>query len=363
MAFSASWRFRPHASCITFSCPSPWLAIRYNYPMSSPQPTEPSNVKRQLFADGTLVVVTLIWGSTFVLVKDVLNQISPMVLLAARFAFGVVALALVLLLLRRWRGFTMRELAWGSLVGVALWAGYAFQTVGMQWTTASNAGFLTGMSVALVPILGVPILKQIPSRWAWVGVVLAITGLAMLSLRFDEGLSMSIGDLLVLGCAVAFTFQIVLISYVAHFGDPVRLTLVQVLVAGVLSAASALLFERPVSGLSADVWLGIAFLGIVVTALTIVVMMTVQRFTPAAHAALIFTLEPVFAAIFGIWLQGDRLTAVGWSGAALILAGMLVAELGPYAWGYLSVRRLGRAHPRYASNTKDSPGLADGRKL
>ena len=300
--------------------------------MASPLSSQSANVKRQVWADGTLVVVTLIWGSTFVMVKDVLEQVSPMVLLAARFGFGAVSLALALVVLRRWRGFTMRELAWGSVVGVALWAGYAFQTVGIQWTTASNAGFLTGMSVALVPILGVPILKQVPSRWAWVGVTLAIVGLAMLSLRLDEGLSVNIGDALVLGCAVAFTFQIVLISYVAHFGDAIRMTLVQILVAGVLSAGSAAIFERPSEGLSAPIWAAIAFLGVVVTAMTIVVMMTVQRFTPAAHAALIFTLEPVFAALFGIWLQGDRLTSWGWLGATLILTGMLVAELGPYVW-------------------------------
>lgn len=339
------------------------FVIRYNYHMAALHSSESPNVKRQVLADSTLVFITLIWGSTFVLVKDVLDHVSPMVLLAARFAIGVVALALVLLVLRRWRGLTMRELAWGSVVGVALWGGYAFQTVGMQWTTASNAGFLTGMSVALVPILGIPVLRQVPGRWAWIGVVLAIVGLAMLSLRFDEGLSVNIGDVLVLGCAVAFTFQIVLISYVAHFGDPIRMTLVQVLVAGVLSAASVALFERPVPGLTAEVWAGIAFLGIVVTAMTIVVMMTVQRFTPAAHAALIFTLEPVFAAIFGIWLQGDRLTAIGWTGAALILSGMLVAELGPYVWNYLAARRLRLTYPRYAGNTKESSGLADGRKL
>jgi len=290
---------------------------------------EAPNVKRHLVADGTLVIVTLIWGSTFVMVKDLLDVVPPMVLLASRFAFGAVALVLALVVMRRLRGLTVLELAWGSLVGVALWAGYAFQTVGMQWTTASNAGFLTGMSVALVPILGVAMLKQVPSKWAWVGVILAIIGLGMLSLRFDDGLSVNIGDVLVLGCAVAFTVQIVLISYVSHLGDGVRLVLVQVLVAGILSAVSAIIFEQPVSGLTLEVWVGIAFLGIIVTALTIVAMITVQRFTPAAHAALVYTLEPVFAALFGIWLQNDRLTAVGWTGAALILFGMLLSELGP----------------------------------
>ena len=326
--------------------------------MTPPPLTSGHNPKRQALADGTLAVVTLIWGSTFVMVKDVLDHVSPMVLLAARFGFGAVALALILLVLRRWRGFTVREVLWGALVGVALWGGYAFQTVGMQWTTASNAGFLTGLSVALVPILGIPILKQVPHRWAWVGVVLAVVGLAMLSLRFDRDVSVNTGDVIVLGCAVAFTFQIVLISYVAHFGDVIRMTLVQILVAGVLSAVSAAMFERPVrGGLSPEVWAAIAFLGVVVTALTIVVMMTVQRFTPAAHAALIFTLEPVFAAVFGIWLQSDTLTGWGWTGAVLILAGMLVAEIGPVVQRSYKPQVSSPRSQIYSANPKLDPEL------
>ncbi|MDQ3930238.1 MAG: DMT family transporter [Chloroflexota bacterium] len=284
---------------------------------------------RQLWADGLLAVVTLIWGSTFVLVKDTVEQVPVMTFLAARFAVGGLVLASAVLLLRKWRGLTLRELGWGGIIGAALWAGYAFQTLGLQGTTASKAGFITGLSVVLVPVLGLFLLRHRPGTWAWLGIALATSGLALLSLRLDERLEVSRGDLLVLGCAAAFATHIVLIARVP-WADPLRLTTVQVIIAGLLNALSAVLFGQQVSQMSQEVWASVLFLGIAATALAFVVQVSVQRFTTATHTALIFTLEPVFAAIFGWWLDGDVLMLSGWAGAALILTGMLVTELLPY---------------------------------
>ncbi len=277
-----------------------------------------------------LALVTLVWGSTFVLVKDMVEQVPPMMFLAARFAIGGVALAIITLVARRWRGLSMRELGWGIVIGVALWAGYSLQTLGLQKTTASNAGFITGLSVVLVPVLGLFILKHRPGIWTWSGVISATTGLALLSLRFEGGIRANSGDLLVLGCAVAFSIHILLISSAAQWCDPLRITTVQVLVAGLLNALTSLLFEGRIQGMSAEAWTAAAFLGLAATAAAFLIQVTVQRFTTASHTALIFTLEPVFAAIFGYWLDGDQLALTGWLGATLILAGMLVAELVPY---------------------------------
>ncbi len=310
---------------------------------------EQKRVRRQLLADGALLGVTLIWGSTFVLVKDIVEQVPPMLFLSVRFALGALALALVALLARRWSGLTMSEVAWGAVIGTALWAGYALQTIGLQWTTASNAGFITGLSVVLVPVLGIFVLRHTPDGWAWVGVALATAGLALLSLRPDQGMTLNVGDLLVLGCALAFALQIVLVARVAGWADPLRVTMVQVLVAGLLNAVAALLFERPASGLSAEIWAGAAFLGVAATALAITIQMSVQSFTTAVHTALIFTMEPVFAAVFGFWLQGDRLGLSGLVGAAFILGGMLLAELGPQ----LHARLTGRTADGLASVHRD----------
>lgn len=292
---------------------------------------------KQLSADLMLALVTLAWGSTFVLVKEMVEQVPPMMFLAVRFAIGGAALAAVTLLARRWAKLSLRELRWGTVIGVALWAGYSLQTLGLQKTTASNAGFITGLSVVLVPVIGLFILRHRPDAWTWLGVVSATMGLALLSLRFEGGIKANSGDLLVLGCALAFAIHILLVSRAALWCDPLRLTSVQVLVAGLLNALTSLLFEGRAQGLSVDAWSAAAFLGLVATAAAFLIQVTVQRFTTATHTALIFTLEPVFAATFGYWLAGDQLAPTGWLGAALILAGMLVAELVPY------IKRRGRA--------------------
>jgi drug/metabolite transporter (DMT)-like permease len=298
----------------------------------TPDPTVPqSDTRRQIIADASLVFVALIWGATFVLVKDVIEQVPTMLFLAMRFTFAGVALALVMLPLRRWSGLTRAELGWGTVLGVALYSGYTLQTLGLRSTTASNGGFITGLSVVLVPVLGIFVLRQVPRAWSWLGVLFATTGLALLSLNFDTGVRINEGDALVFGCAIAFAIHILLVSKVAGGADPLRLTLVQIIVTGVLSALTSILFEPTVSAVpSGEVWAGTIFLGVAATAFAITIQVTVQRFTSAVHTVLIFTLEPVFAAAFGMWLQGDRLGPIAWGGAGLILTGMLVAELGSY---------------------------------
>ncbi len=306
-------------------------------------PHDKAHVKRQLQADGALAVVTLIWGSTFPLVKDVVQQVPPMTFLSVRFMLGAVALAIVTVMVRRWRGLTLRELRWGLLIGLFLWVGYALQTIGLQFTTASNGGFITGLSVVFVPIFGFVLFRQKPRGWALLGVVMATVGLALLSLRIEEGVRVNVGDALVFGCALAFAMQIVAIAHVASWADPFRLALVQITTAGMLNAVSALVVEKPLAGLSIEIWASAAFLGIAATTVAIVIQVSVQRFTTAVHTALIFTLEPVFAAMFGVWLQGDRLGFVALTGAVLILSGMLVAELAPQLWAARQSRRVGEA--------------------
>jgi drug/metabolite transporter (DMT)-like permease len=281
-------------------------------------------------ADGALVAVTFIWGSTFVLVKDLVAQVPPMFMLTIRFAIGALALTLLITLARRWSGFSMRELGWGALMGLAIGLGYAFQTVGLQYTSASNAGFITGLLVVIAPVLGIFILRQMPTNWAVLGLVMATMGLAMLSLRLDDGIRANWGDAIVLACSFAFAFQVVMLAHVSRLYDPVRLAMVQILVAGILNGIGSLIFETTPSTVGVDVWAGAAFLGIMASAVGIGVQSSVQSYTTVIHASLIFTLEPVFAAIFGFWLQGDRLGLIALAGAALIISGMLIAELGPY---------------------------------
>jgi drug/metabolite transporter (DMT)-like permease len=304
----------------------------------------PPNPHRQLLADGALVVVTLIWGATFVMIKDVLEQVPTMLFLAVRFAFGALSLALVITLARRWRGMSWRELRWGTLIGVVLWLAYALQTVGLEYTTATNAGFITGLYIVLVPLFALPVLKERPGGWAVIGLALATLGLCLLGLRLDQGFALNAGDAMVLGCAVGFALQVVLVARVAHWADPLRMAMLQIAVAGVLNCLTSIAFERPVPGMGLEIWAAAAFLGVAATGLAIALIQYVLRFTSTIHAALIFALEPVFAAVFGVWLQNDYLGVAGIVGAVLILVGMLLAELGPNLrpWGSkLGLPRLG----------------------
>jgi drug/metabolite transporter (DMT)-like permease len=209
-------------------------------------------------------------------------------------------------------------------MGLALFAGYALQTFGLRLTTPAKAGFITGLSVAIVPVLSTLVLRQRLGRGAWLGVGLATAGLALLSLQAD--LSMSPGDLLVLGCAVAFACQILLTGRFAPHYDPLLLTFGQILVVTLLAGIAGWFLESP-SAPSGSVVLAAAFTGVLATSLAFGVQTMAQRFTSPTRTALVFATEPVFAAIFSFLLIGEVLGLRQLVGCALILAGMVTAEV------------------------------------
>jgi drug/metabolite transporter (DMT)-like permease len=287
--------------------------------------------RRQLGADGALLLVTMIWGATFVMVKDAVSAFPVFSFMAVRFALAALALApLVVWQSRRSQGRrapTVRPrsvLAPSLVIGFALFAGYAFQTAGLQLTTPAKAGFITGLSVVIVPIGAAVALRQPPPRNAWFGVGLATLGLALLSLTANLGIQP--GDLLVLGCAFSFAAHILLLGHFAPQHDPMRLALGQILVVGVFSTLAAWLFDDP-TPLPDSVLFAAAFTGVLATAVAFGIQTVAQRFTTSTHTALIFAAEPVFAGLFSLLLIGEVLGPRQLVGCALILAGMLVAEL------------------------------------
>jgi drug/metabolite transporter (DMT)-like permease len=212
----------------------------------------------------------------------------------------------------------------GLLLGMALFAGYALQTAGLQLTRASNAGFVTGMFVVFTPLLGAVVLRRAPGWASVAGALLAFVGLSMLSL--DEGFTPRTGDVLVLGCAVAFAVHIVGLGAWSARHDPVALTVVQLVVVGVAHTAVIPFVAAPAR------WDGYVVIAILVTALiasaaAFWVQTAAQRVIPPTRTAVILTMEPVFAGLFGFVLLDERLAPRGWAGCALILVGMLVAEL------------------------------------
>ena len=272
-----------------------------------------------------LVVVTVLWGTTFPLVKGVVASVSPALLIAARFLIA----ALVLL---PWLRRTSRQL-WleGGLLGIVLFVSYWTQVVGLTSVSSGRAAFITGLNVILVPLM-LPFLgKRVP--WtAFVAAAVALAGIGLMSLNGLK-LEFSPGDLWVLGCAVTYALYIVLMDGIVRRHEPLPLAAVQVAVVCVLG----LLFAGPELARGADFavllkfWPQIVFLGVLATALTTLLQSWAQRFVAAFQTAVIYALEPVWAAIFSFWLLNERLTAQGFAGAGLILVAMILCQFDPGA--------------------------------
>jgi drug/metabolite transporter (DMT)-like permease len=274
-----------------------------------------------MVAVGALVLVTAIWGLTFVQVKDALELYPLFAFLAVRFAIATVVLALPA---RR----PVRELPRGGWVagaglGLLLAAGYALQTAGLERTSVSNAGFITGLYVVFTPLAAVALFRVRIGAIVWAGVALSTAGLALLS---GGGGADGIGDLLVLAGSAAYSLQIALMERYAPRYDPVAFTFVEMLAAFAGFAVVAVALGQIELPRGWTVWGALLVTGVFASALGFLVQTWAQQRTSATRTALAFAMEPVWAAIFGFWLAGDRLGAIAWVGAALIMAGIVVAE-------------------------------------
>jgi drug/metabolite transporter (DMT)-like permease len=275
-------------------------------------------------ADSLLALVALIWGSTFVVVKNALDAVGPFTFVAWR--FWLAASLLVILFRHRLRGLGRGELLAGGLIGLWLALGYILQTIGLQYTTTGKAGFITGLNVVMVPVFATLLLRRPPGRAPLIGILSAAVGLGFLSL--DTNLRFGPGDVWVLGCAVGFALHIVSVSRFAPRYDPIRLAIVQIAAVAILATLAAFVFDSPDLRLPIATWGAVAFTGVVATALVFSLQVHVQRFTTPTHVALVFSLEPVFAALFGWWWAHETLGPKELLGCGLILVGMIVAELG-----------------------------------
>ena len=281
-------------------------------------------LNKQIQADLWLALVAMIWGATFVVVKNELAYIGPLAFVTLRFTLAFLAMALLARgrLAQMGRG----QLFAGGLIGLFLFGGYALQTVGLRYTTASKAAFITGLSVVLAPLFARIILKQSPRFFAMVGVALATMGLALLSLVDD--LTPELGDLLVLGCAISFALHIVAIGHFAPKMDTTALAAVQIGVVPIGAGIAMLLLEPTPTAITLETVLVAAFMGVFATAFAFTIQTRAQAFTTPTHTALVLSLEPVFGALFAYLLGGERLGGREILGCALILAGMLVSEVG-----------------------------------
>jgi drug/metabolite transporter (DMT)-like permease len=274
-----------------------------------------------MLALAALIAVTAVWGVTFVQVKDAVEIYPLFAFLAVRFA--IASLTLAVPAASRVRSLGRSGIGAGALLGLLLAGGYALQTAGLQRTTVSSTGFITGMYVVLTPLIAVVLLRSRIGTATWVGVALSTVGLALLS-GIDAGSPG--GDLLVLAGAAVYSLQIVLMERYAPRHDPLGFTLVEMLAAFAGFAVVAVAVGQVEVPHGWTVWGALLVTGVFASALAFLVQTWAQRRTSATRTALAFAMEPVFAAAFGFWLAGDRLGAAGWAGAVLIMAGIVAAE-------------------------------------
>ena len=268
-----------------------------------------------------LVVVTAIWGYTFVPVQKAVGAYPLFAFLAVRFAISTLALAPF-----AWaplRALPRAGWAAGIVAGSFLGLAYGLQTAGLELTTVTSTGFITGLYVVFTPLLALAAFRTPVPAPVWVGVVFALTGLLLLS--GAPGGSWA-GNLLVLGNAVAQSFQIVAMERWAPRYDARALTILQMAVAFAGFAVVAVAAGQVEAPPDAATWYALVVTGIFAGALGYLVSTWVQSRTTAARAALVFTLEAPFAALFGVLLLSERLGWEGWTGCAVMLAGIVLAE-------------------------------------
>jgi drug/metabolite transporter (DMT)-like permease len=300
-------------------------------------PSQPERAQR-LQADGALALITLFWGITFVVVKGALGHGDPFSFLTLRFTVG----ALVLSAVAGRQVLSPVNLRRGGVLAVFLFLGFSLQTVGLTYTTPSRSAFITGMSVVFVPLLSLVLYKRVPKPTSLLGVVLAVVGLYLLT-RPDVGAvdgGMARGDVLSLGCAVAYAFHITLTESFAPKEGVMGLVAVQLWVVAGLSALCLPFVTRRVEWHPSFIG-AVLVCGVLASAVAISVQTWGQARTTAVRAAVIYSMEPVFASIYSVALGFEVLGPREWMGGGFILLGVLVADVGAAVWGWWRAR--GRA--------------------
>ncbi|USN99203.1 MAG: DMT family transporter [Phycisphaeraceae bacterium] len=283
---------------------------------------------RALKADAMLLLVALFWGAGFAAQRVAMDSMGPFTFNAARYAIGAVLLVPLLGVVKaRGRRFDRRTLVVGLLLGVVMAAASGLQQVGLVTTTASRAGFITGLYVILVPALGL-LFGQRLFVGHITGAAFAVAGLWLLSGHLSGGLVR--GDVYVLGCAALWAVHVVVVAHVAAKADALALSIAQFVVVAVLSSVLAIARETPtLAGVGAGM-LPVLYSGVFAIGVAFTFQVLAQRDAPPTHAAVIMSLEAVFGALAGVALLGERLSAAETAGCGLMFAGMLACQLWPH---------------------------------
>jgi drug/metabolite transporter (DMT)-like permease len=288
--------------------------------------------RTMILADTSLVLVALVWGANFVIMKDALQHITPFAYLGLRFSLGTIILAAIFW--RKMLCINKDHLKWGLLAGFLLFTGFAFQTIGLLHTTPAKSGFITGTAVVIVPFFYYLVTKDHPGRFAIAGGFLALAGLYFLSSNGSsstEGFFLQFGDLLTFVSAFFFAAHIVTLGIMTAGRDTLTLSVIQLAVTGFCSTLMAVAFE-PLANLvvrSPAIWAAILYAVIFCTIGAFVAQTAAQKHTHSTHAALILSSEAAFAGIFSFFFWGEAFTLPMFFGIFLIFTGIVITVLKP----------------------------------
>ena len=274
---------------------------------------------RQLKADLSLLAVTVVWGASFPIMSIAFKSVPPYSFIAIRYILSALILGIVFI--KRFKSFNKEMLKPGIWIGLALGIGCILQAVGLLYTTPSKSGFITGLNVIFVPIFIALLYKKLPDFKTNIGVVLSVSGLALMSI--SGGMGINIGDLLTLLSAVAFAAQIILVDKFSRNSDLAILTTIEFLTVGLLSTVPAVFVEGFKMDLNLFAIGAIIFTALFCTIFAYGLQNVAQAYTTPTHTAIIFLAEPVFSAIFSVFI-GDKLSGRTFWGCLLILIGMII---------------------------------------
>ena len=293
---------------------------------------------RKYIGEASLLLMTVIWGGTFVIVKESLSDISSMLFIAFRFGIATVVMSLLIFLWKK--KIDTASLKAGIFLGFLLFLGFATQTVGLKFTSATKSGFITGSLVVMVPIFQTIILRKAPTKGAIIGTLLVFAGLIFLSsggesvfsLLSELGNNFSFGDTLTLICAAFFALHVVYIGVITPKYDFAVLVFLQVATASVLSLVSSFVFEAAsFEPLHVDftnyLLFGLLYTGLLASLVNLGLQTRFQKEVTPTKAGIIYSFEPIFAAIFAFFLLNEKITNFEFIGSTLIFSGLLVSEI------------------------------------
>ncbi|MGA1846692.1 DMT family transporter [Deferribacter abyssi] len=283
---------------------------------------------KEYFADLSLIFISLIWGSTFIIVKEALEEIDVFNFLTLR--FGLATVLMFFLIVRKFKDVKDSFIP-GTILGLLLFATFAFQTLGLKYTLASIAGFLTGLYVIFVPFLSMVILKQFPKKTSMMGVFLAFLGLILISYNGGD-FNINIGVIYLILNAFFIGLHIIMIDRYSKTYDVMALTFVQLFIVFLLSLVISISFMDSANEIifSKNVIFAVVLTGVFATVVAFLIQTAMQKYTTPTKAAIIFTFEPVSSAFFGYLIGKEILTFHQYIGSVFIIFSIIISEVGSY---------------------------------